>query len=115
MGGDFFCSKNPLRTLEGAPETIAGEFDSDEIEIPEGEWSLETLIRIFTTGTPKEKQLVAPLVDPKIIQQKIDQDPEKMLIQLKGLLKDPHFKGLKWPKHLEKEKDLLSDLSDVGL
>ena len=113
--GDFFCSKNSLRTLEGAPETIAGEFDSDEIEIPEGEWSLETLIRIFTTGTLEQKQLVAPLVDPKVLQQMIDKDPEKMLMKLKDYLKDPHFKDLKWPKHLEREKDLLSDLSDVGL
>ena len=113
--GDFFCSKNYLRTLEGAPETIAGEFDSDEIEIPEGEWSLETLIRIFTTGTLEQKQLVAPLVDPKVLQQMIDKDPEKMLMKLKDYLKDPHFKDLKWPKHLEREKGLLSDLSDVGL
>ena len=115
VGGDFFCHKNSLRTLEGAPETIAGEFDSDEIEIPEGEWSQETLIKILTTGTPKQKHLVGPLVDPKVLQQMIDKDPEKMLMKLKDRLKDPHFKDLKWPKHLEREKDLLSDLSDVGL
>jgi len=38
-----------------------------------------------------------------------------MLVKLKGYLKHPHFQNLKWPKRLEGEADLLSDLSDVGL
>ena len=113
--GSFYCDDNPLLTLEGAPETIGRKFFSKEIEISEGEWSLETLIQIFETGAPKQRQMVAPLIDPKALQQQIDQDPEGMLVKLKDLLKNPHFQGLKWPKHLEKEKDLLSDLSDVGL
>ena len=115
VGGFFDCDDNSLQTLGGAPETIAGEFYSDDIKITEGKWSQETLIKIFTTGTPREKQLVAPLVDPKTIQKMIDQDPEKMLVKLKDHLKDPHFKDLKWPERLEREKGLLSDLSDVGL
>ena len=115
VGGNFDCSDNDLQTLEGAPETVGGEFYSDEMEIPEGEWSQETLVEIFTTGTSKQKQMVAPILDPKVLQQKIDQDPEKMLVKLKGLLKDPHFKDLNWPKHLDQEKELLSDLSDIGL
>ena len=113
--GNFGCESNPLQTFEGAPETVGGEFYSDEMEIPEGEWSQETLVEIFTTGTPKQKQMVLPILDPKDLQQMIDQDPEKMLMKLKDYLKDPHFQGLKWPKHLDREKELLSDLSDVGL
>ena len=115
VGGNFYCDDNPLQTLEGAPETVGRKFYLDEMEIPEGEWSKRTLVEIFTTGTPKQKQLVKPLVDPKVLQQMIDKDPEKMLVKLKDHLKDPHFKDLKWPKHLAQEKDLLSDLSDVGL
>ena len=49
------------------------------------------------------------------LQQQIDENPEGMLVKLKGLLKNPHFQGLKWPKNLEREKELLSDLSDIGL
>ena len=114
--GDFYCgSCTSLKTLEGAPETIGGKFYSDGLEIPEGKWSIETLIRLLTTGSQKEKQMVGPLVDPGILQQKIDQNPENMLVKLKDHLKHPHFRGLKWPEHLEGEKDLLSDLSDVGL
>ena len=115
VGGSFDCSYNPLRTLEGAPETVGRKFYSGEIEIPDGEWSLETLILIYTTGARKQKQLVKPLVDPKVLQQQIDENPEGMIVKLKGHLKNPHFKDLRWPKHLDQEKDLLSNLSDVGL
>lgn len=115
VGGNFNCENNSLQSLEGAPRTVGGNFYSDGIEISKGRWSQETLVEIFTTGTLEQKQLVAPLVNPKVLQQMIDKDPEKMLMKLKDYLKDPHFKDLKWPKHLEREKDLLSDLSDVGL
>ena len=120
VGGNFECSYNPLQTLEGAPKTIGGDFHSDDLRISQGEWSQETLIRIFMAGThmagtPKEKQMVAPLIDPETIQKMIDRDPEKMLVKLKDYLKDPHFKDLRWPERLEGEKGLLSDLSDVGL
>jgi hypothetical protein len=115
VGGDFSCYNNRLTSLAGAPETVKGGFSSDSLKIPRGKWSMDTLIGIFLTGTPQQKQLVAPLVDPKVIQQQIDENPEGMLIKLKGYLKHPHFQGLKWPRHLDQEKDLLSDLGDVGL
>jgi hypothetical protein len=115
VGGDFSCYNNRLTSLAGAPETVKGGFSSDSLKIPKGKWSMDTLIGIFLTGTPQQKQLVAPLVDPKVIQQQIDENPEGMLIKLKGYLKHPHFQGLKWPRHLDQEKDLLSDLWDVGL
>ena len=115
VGGDFSCYNNRLTSLAGAPETVKGGFSSDSLKIPRGKWSMDTLIGIFLTGTPQQKQLVAPLVDPKVIQQQIDENPEGMLIKLKGYLKHPHFRGLKWPRHLDQEKDLLSDLGDVGL
>ena len=115
VGGDFSCYNNRLTSLAGAPETVKGGFSSDSLKIPKGKWSMDTLIGIFLTGTPQQKQLVAPLVDPKVIQQQIDENPEGMLIKLKGYLKHPHFQGLKWPERLDQEKDLLSDLGDVGL
>jgi hypothetical protein len=80
-----------------------------------GAWSMDTLIKIFLDGTPNQQQLVAPLVDPKVIQQQIVENPEGMLVKLKGVLKHPNFRELNWPKRLEQEKDLLSDLGDVGL
>jgi hypothetical protein len=115
IGGDFVCIKNDLANLEGAPQTVGGEFSSDGLKIPEGEWSMDTLIKIFLDGTPQQKHLVAPLVDPKVIQQQIDENPEGMLVKLKGVLNHPHFRELKWPERLEQEKDLLSDLGGVGL
>ena len=115
VGGEFGCEGNELTSLAGAPETVKGGFSSDILKIPKGKWSMDTLIGIFLTGTPQQKQLVAPLVDPKVIQQQIDENPEGMLIKLKDVLKHPQFQELKWPERLEQEKGLLSDLGDVGL
>jgi hypothetical protein len=83
--------------------------------IPEGKWGLETFIHLLTTGEPKEQKLVSSLVDPEVLQQKIDENPEGMLVKLKGRLKHPHFQSLRWPERLDQEKDLLSDLDGIGL
>ena len=116
VGGGFSCYNNSsLTSLAGAPETVKGRFSSDSLKIPKGKWSIGTLMDIFFTGTPNQQQLVAPLVDPKVIQQQIDENPEGMLIKLKDVLKHPQFQELKWPERLEQEKGLLSDLVDVGL
>jgi hypothetical protein len=116
VGGNFDCDDcRGLQSLEGAPEILKGSFYFDDLRVRRGEWSLETLIQMFIDGTPWKKRVIGPLVDPAVLQQKIDEAPEEMLMKLKDHLKHPHFQGLKWPKHLEGEKDLLSDLSDVGL
>jgi hypothetical protein len=115
VGGSFACFDNELTSLAGAPETVGGKFYSEDLTIPRGKWGIETFVDLLKTGTSKQKQLVATLVDPKVLQQQIDQNPEGMLVNLKGYLKHPHFQNLEWPKRLEGEADLLSDLSDVGL
>jgi hypothetical protein len=115
VGGDFSCYNNRLTSLAGAPKTIRGEFYTNDLTIPKGKWSMDTLIKIFLDGTPNQKQLVKPLIDPKVLQQQIDENPEGMLVKLKDVLKHPKLQGLKWPKHLDQEKGLLSDLGDVGL
>ena len=115
IGRDFYCHGNELTSLKGAPQILGGTFYSSYLDIPEGKWGLETFIDLSEKGNPREKQLVAPLVDPKVLQQQIDQNPEGMLVKLKGLLKHPHLQGLRWPENLVGEVDLLSDLSDIGL
>jgi len=117
VGGDFLWTlgSSPNASLEGAPETIKGKFVTSDWQVLKGKWSIGTLIEIFLTGTPEEKRIVSPLVDPKVLQQQVDENPEKMLVNLKDHLKDPYLQGLKWPQHLETEKELLSDLGDIGL
>jgi hypothetical protein len=59
------------------------------------------------------------LVSAEIIQKEIDQNPEKMAVELKEVLKDlmklPEYQNLKFPQRLQGKADLLSDLSGVGL
>lgn len=58
-------------------------------------------------------------LDPIEIQKFIDQNPEGAVVALIPLLKkmkeNPRYSSIKFPEHLEKEKDLLSALDDVGL
>jgi hypothetical protein len=58
-------------------------------------------------------------LDPAEIQKFIEQNPEGAVVSLVPLLKkmkdNPRYASLRFPKGLEKEKNLLSDLDDVGL
>lgn len=119
--GNFKCEREILQSIKGAPEVIGGEFIAEvpggDLIVPEGKWSFENLLDMWADPHQEEyiRRILVTYFDLETLQQMIDQNPEKMLIKMKEHLKDPHFKGLKWPKHLEKERDLLSDLSDVGL
>jgi hypothetical protein len=119
-----------LTSLRGFPIDFDGTLVSDIIEC----WfSLEDRMRIITEGiyspsswsgtrsreivraTPFQREFVATSLPIDYVQDLIDQNPEKMAIVLKGVIKDPYFKGLKWPESLKGEVDLLSDLEDIGL
>ena len=119
-----------LRSLEGFPLGFKGKFTSDIISC----WfSLEDRIRIVNDGTyfgfswrgdgrtgpekasPEQVRFVSTSFSIEELQSLIDKNPERMAVVLKEFIKDPYFKGLKWPESLKGEVDLLSDLSDVGL
>ena len=67
----------------------------------------------------KEKELLRTLVSPEKIQEKINQNPEKMAFELKWVFnlmqQSPEYKDLVFPKGLKDEADLLADLEDIGL
>lgn len=133
IGRRCHLSGNSLLTsLRGFPIDFDGVLVSDIIEC----WfSLEDRMKIITEGiyspspaswsgtrsreiaraTPLQREFVATSLPIDYIQDLIDQNPEKMAIVLKGVIKDPYFKGLKWPESLKGEVDLLSDLEDIGL
>ena len=119
-----------LRSLEGFPLGFEGEFSSDVISC----WfSLEDRIRIINDGTyfgfswwgdertgpekasPEQIQFVVTSFSLGDLQKLVDENPEKMAVVLKGDIKNPYFKGLKWPESLKGEVDLLSDLDGIGL
>jgi hypothetical protein len=58
-------------------------------------------------------------LSPEEIQKLIDENPEETVVALKSMWKnyktDPEYKNLKFPKGLESDLDLLSDLNDIGL
>ncbi len=115
VDGRFFCQDNPLQSLEGAPETIRGEFQSNELSVPEGQWSISTLVTMFLESSGVEKDLLGTLVSPEALQRRIDENPERAAIELKSIVGLPEYKSLKWPESLKGEVDLLSDLDRIGL
>jgi len=115
VGGDFICCNNNLTTLEGAPQTIGGTFDSDRVEVPEGQWSLGTLVEMYKNSTGQERKLLRTLVSSEVLQNAIDANSERAAVELKSIVHLPEFGGLRWPESLKTEVDLLSDLDGVGL
>jgi hypothetical protein len=103
----------------GAPQTVGGNFLSSEIDIPKRGWTIPDLVKKYLESSGKEKDLLGTLVSPEVLQRRIDQNPEKMAVELKGVLRDllaiPGYQNLKFPRGLQSEVDLLSDLSGVGL
>ena len=130
-GGKYDVDGNKyLTSLRGFPLEFKGRFSSDELQC----WfSLDDRLQIINDGiyygfqwwndsrigpdkaSSGQIQFVATSFSPEYIQELIDKNPEKMAVILKGSVKDPLFKGLKWPENLQKEVDLLSDLGDIGL
>ena len=127
VGRIYDVESNPrLTSLERFPLDFEGRFRSMIISC---KFSLYDRIRIVEEGiaaydswpgsefevSPAQKEFVATSISPKIMQKLVDENPEKMAVSLKGILKKPRFKELKWPESLKGEVDLLSDLSDIGL
>ncbi len=130
-GGNFEVDENwALRSLEGFPLGFEGKFASDIISC----WfSLEDRIRIINDGqyfgfswgkdgrtgpeksSPEQVRFVSTSLSIDELQSLIDKNPERMAVVLKEFIKDPYFKGLKWPESIKREVYLLSDLSDIGL
>ncbi len=115
VGGRFRCHNNPLQSLEGAPEIIGGKFWSDLLDVPEGQWSISTLVTMFLESSGEERNLLGTLVSPEALQRRIDKNPERAAVEMKSLAGLPEYKSLKWPTGLQSEVDLLSDLDRIGL
>ena len=123
---------NPLlNSLEGMPEDFNGIIKTDHFEC---RFSIEDRIEMLVSGSvyswikgekvPLTKEGMNLVISSfsggeegaaQAIQGMIDENPEKMAIELKGFSKYPIFKKLTWPKNLQSEVDLLSDLEDIGL
>ena len=127
MSAEYVIIKNnpQLKSLEGLPIDFNGYIKTDYFEC---DFSLKNRIEMLRTGTiysartgerypmsPTARKLISSSITIDLLQKEIDENPERMAIMLKDLVKDPYLKDIKWPGNLQSEVDLLSDLSDVGL
>jgi hypothetical protein len=117
VGGYFYCDRNNLTSLEGAPETVGGDFYCDEFST--GNWTLEGKLEILKIGTEAAKTLISTIISPEVIQQRIDENPASMAVELKEiwktLKKTPGYEKLKFPPEYSEEAETLADLAEIGL
>ena len=117
VGGDFLCNDNPLTILKGAPEIVEGIFYCDEFET--SNWTLDGKLQILKNRSAEAKTLIATVLSPEVLQQKIDENPTGMAVDLKGVWKTlkgmPGYENLKFPPEYSEEAETLADLADVGL
>jgi len=126
LSKDLDIRDNPqLKSLEGLPIDFDGYIKTDYFEC---DFSIEDRIRMLGTDIvnssrtgeryrmdPTSRKLISSSIPIDLLQKEVDENPERMAIILKDLIKEPYLKDIKWPENLQSEVDLLSDLSDVGL
>jgi hypothetical protein len=121
---------NPLLTsLEGIPKDFNGSIRTNQFECP---FSVDDRIEIILSGSVPYVPFRGPLTEEgmklvlssfgggeeealRILQKLVDAEPEKMAVKLKSYSKLPILQKIQWPKNLQSEFDLLSDLGEVGL
>jgi hypothetical protein len=94
VGGHFICSSNQLTTLVGAPQTVDGDFSCDSFEVRSGKWNPQGWAEILATGDSKARSLIVtlPLFDAGFWLQKLKGDLKKdgqVLLQLADLWDEP--------------------------
>ena len=78
VGGDFYCDSNMLTTLKGAPEKIVGNFSCDEFIIDRGKWGIEGWLEVLEKGTDKAKSLILTLLSDDLLDKFILDDPMRL-------------------------------------
>jgi hypothetical protein len=101
VGGDFYCDNNSLKSLKGAPQEVGGNFYSDAFFLRSGQWNLTGWMKVWRDGSPEAQNLIMPLLNPEVLNQEIQKDPQGMLQRLKEVWDAPEFaevqKGLRFP------------------
>lgn len=118
VGRSFYAVNNNFESFKGAPEKIGGRFATDEVYIEPGDWNLEGFLKVFEKGNEVVKKLILTLLDPKYINELIEEKPEEMIMSIKGIWNNPTFlpirKNIIIPERHLKDLGVLSDLSDLG-
>jgi hypothetical protein len=129
----------PLVSLEGLPPNLSPENIETESPFPSmkglpqdflrdgyrgfketGSW-VPYYIKLDLEYSDKgffTEEFILEKLDPVKIQQFINEFPEKAIVQITPWVKTKkgsRYDGLKFPENLKGERDLLSDLGDVGL
>ena len=118
MGGGFYCSNNTLTSLAGAPLEVKGEFSSDKVKIPKGQWGLKGWLDAYVKGNAQARSLLLTLMGPDAINQRMQEEPEQTLIDLGPVWNDPAFDEIRSqvrvPERYRDEMGLLGDLGELG-
>ena len=120
VSGNFYCQRNQLTSLEGAPQTVDGYFTCDEFELDPGEWNMEGWLEVLRTRTGEAKKLILtlPYIQPDWWNSELQRDPGKTVHLLAPWWKDmpENMKSkIKIPSGYENEFNLFSEFDELGL
>jgi hypothetical protein len=119
VGGYFDCTGNHLlESFEGAPRKVGDYFRSQGVFIRGEHWNIIGWFLFAIKSREELKRMFSPLIDPKDINQELKKNPEKTIMKLKGVWKDPDFaeikKEIKIPDRYKEEMEALVDLDALG-
>ena len=118
VGGRFYCDRNYLTSLEGAPQEVGGNFICDAFRLEKEEWNLEGWFKVLQEGSPKAQELISTIFSAEELNKEIAKDPTGMVMKLKEIWNDENFKKtrakLVWPKGFGEEADLVGGLNSIG-
>ena len=115
---DFYCNVNQLTTLEGAPETVEGNFWGDAFDLGPGQWNLAGWLEVLRTGSPEAQNLISTIIGADGWNSEISSNPVETLLRLAALwdrLPEDIRGGIKIPSGLQDDFDNFLDLERAGV
>jgi hypothetical protein len=118
--GSFWCNDNQLITLEGAPQTVEGNFWGDAFELEPGKWNPTGWLEILRTGSPEAQKLILtlPYLDADWWNSELSKDPARTIQLLApwwSQMSDDLKRGIRIPHGYEDRLGMRSEFSELGL
>jgi len=97
---------------------VKGEFSSDMVKIPKGQWGLKGWLDVYAKGNDQARSLLITLMSPDVINRMMQEAPEQTIIDLGLIWNDPEFDEIRAkvrvPDRYRDEMGLLVDLGELG-
>jgi hypothetical protein len=116
--GYFNCLDNQLTTLEGAPETVEGNFWGDAFRLEPGKWNPTGWLEVLRTGSPEAQNLIQTIIGTDYWNSEISSNPVGTLLRLAAVwdrLPEDIQGKIRIPSDRQDDFDNFLDLERAGV